>query len=142
MKQKTLTLTGKVNSNGELLMYQGELQEFLKQWKDERVSVTFTIIQRNCSTTLKGYYYQCVVPQMQKALWENGERMTKDDTDKFLRKNSPICYEETPMADKGYHQRIKDIHELSNAEMIEHIETIKQLAAEEYGVYIEDPRRV
>lgn len=39
-----------------------------------------------------------------------------------------------------YSHELRTVAELSNAELIEHIETLKQIAAEEYNTYIDDPR--
>ena len=43
--------------------------------------------------------------------------------------------------EKGnYINELKSVNELSNSELNEHIETLKQIAAEQYGVFIDDPK--
>ena len=52
-------------------------------------------------------------------------------------------YEQIPNIETGeYENRLRKISELSNAELIEHIEFLKQLASEEYYIYIADPNEI
>lgn len=52
-------------------------------------------------------------------------------------------YEQTPDINTGkYETRLRTIVELSNAELIEHIEHLKQIASEEYYIYIADPNEI
>mgnify|MGYP000066182005 FL=1 len=39
-----------------------------------------------------------------------------------------------------YSHDLRTVADLSNAELIEHIETLKQIAAEEYNTFIDDPK--
>ena len=73
-------------------------------------------------------------------MWESGDRRTEEQAERFMRELSPIMYDQQADENGRYRTRIKDIGELDNSEMIEHINTIKQIAAEEYSAYIEDPR--
>lgn len=122
-------------------MYMGELNEFLKGWKGSRIIARFIVASPGSSEALKGYYFNSVVPTFKHAIWEAGERLTEEQTERRLREFSPIMYEQTPNIDTGkYETRLRTIAELSNAELIEHIEFLKQLASEEYYLYIDDPR--
>ena len=122
-------------------MYMGELNAFFKQWKGARIRARFMVASRGSSEALKGYYFNYVVPTFKQAIWESGERKTEQQTERFLRELSPIMYEEIPDIETGkYNARLREITELSNAELIEHIDTLKQIAAEEYSVFIDDPR--
>ena len=122
-------------------MYMGELNEFLKGWKGSRIIARFIVASPGSSEALKAYYFNYVVPTFKHAIWEAGERLTEEQTERRLREFSPIMYEQTPNIDTGkYETRLRTIAELSNAELIEHIEFLKQLASEEYYLYIDDPR--
>ena len=69
------------------------------------------------------------------------ERLTEEQTERRLREFSPIMYVERVNEETGkYSHELRTVAELSNAELIEHIETLKQIAAEEYNTYIDDPR--
>ena len=124
-------------------MYMGELNEFFKQHKGSRVIARFIVASPGSSAALKGYYFNYVVPTFKAAIWEAGERLTEEQTERRLREWSPIMYEQTPNIDTGkYETRLRTIAELSNAELIEHIEFLKQLASEEYYLYIADPNEM
>lgn len=124
-------------------MYMGELNEFFKCWKGSRIIARFIVASPGSSEALKGYYFNYVVPTFKHAIWEAGERLTEEQTERRLREFSPIMYEQTPNIDTGkYETRLRTIAELSNAELIEHIEFLKQLASEEYYLYIADPNEM
>lgn len=143
MKKREITATGTINNNGVLAMYMGELNEFFKGWKGSRIIARFIVASPGSSEALKGYYFNYVVPTFKHAIWEAGERLTEEQTERRLREFSPIMYEQTPNIDTGkYETRLRTIAELSNAELIEHIEFLKQLASEEYYLYIADPNEM
>ena len=143
MKQHEINVAGRVDSYGRLSMYMEELNAFTKKWKDSKVVATFRIYQPGTSAALRGYYYNAVVPTMKRAFWEAGERYTDEQTDCILREYSPIMHQQTADPDTGqYNDEIREIKDLDNSELIEHIEIIKQLAAEEFSVYIEDPNTI
>lgn len=124
-------------------MYMGELNEFFKGWKGSRIIARFIVASPGSSEALKGYYFNYVVPTFKHAIWEAGERLTEEQTERRLREFSPIMYEQIPNIDTGkYETRLRTIAELSNAELIEHIEFLKQLASEEYYLYIADPNEM
>lgn len=143
MKQREIIATGAINNKGQLQMYMGELKAFCGQWKGARVVARFTVIGSGTSEALRGYYYNYVVPTMRRAMWEAGERLTEQDTERRLRAMSPIMAVERVDFETGeYSVEVREIAELSNAELIEHIETIRQLAAEEFSVFIDDPKTI
>jgi len=143
MKKREITATGTVNNQGGLMLFMGEVNEFLKNWKGSKVIVKFSIYQAGSSEALKGYYYNYVVPTLRQAIWDNGERMTEEQTEMFIRELSPIMWEEIPDIETGrYWKNLRSIQSLSNSELIEHIETLKQLAAENFNVYIDDPKSI
>ena len=143
MKKREIAATGTINNNGGLAMYMGEVNEFFKSWKGSRIVARFIVASPGSSEALKGYYFNYVVPTFKNAIWELGERKTEEQTEKFLRELSPIMYEQTPNIETGkYETRLRSVSELSNAELVEHIETLKQIAAIEFNCYIDDPRIV
>lgn len=133
---------GSIDSNGNLAMYMQELNEFFAKNKSSKIICQFTVLKKDASEAIKGYYYLGVIPEFKKAIWMSGDRKTQEQTDLFLRSLSPITREEfiDPLTGK-YDHRIKEINELSNLELSEHIEFLKQIAAEEYGIFIEDPKQ-
>ena len=141
MKRREITATGTINQNGGLAMYMGELNAFFALHKGSRVIARFTIASPGSSAALKGYYFNYVVPTFKHAIWEAGERLTEEQTERRLREFSPIMYVERVNEETGvYSHDLRTVADLSNAELIEHIETLKQIAAEEYNTFIDDPR--
>lgn len=143
MKRRQIQATGTINENGKLQMYMGELNEFFSHWKGARIVARFEVSQSGTSEALKGYYYHYVVPTFRTAIWESGERKTEEETERFLRSISPVAVQTIPDTKTGrYEANMREINDLSNAELIEHIETLKQIGAEEYNIYIEDPNTI
>lgn len=132
--------TGIIDSIGNLKMYMGEAEVAFQAHKNHRVIATFELIPRGTSDALRGYYFGYVVPSVRKGLWALGERKTQKNTEQYLRLLSPITNKESFDPTTGeYTNTIIGISDLDNAGLIEHIEFIKQFAAEELQVYIEDP---
>lgn len=143
MKQREINISGRITSEGKLAMYMQELNAFAQQWKNTRIVATFKIYQPGSSAALRGYYYNYVVPTMKRALWETGERKTDEQTELWLREMSPIMYQQEADPETGkYTTTLREIVDLDNAELIEHIETIKQMAAEDFNTFIDDPNTI
>lgn len=140
MKQREINISGRITSEGKLAMYMQELHSFTQQWKNTRIVATFRVYQPGSSAALRGYYFNCVVPTMKRALWEIGERKTDERTELWLREMSPIMYQQEADPETGkYTTTLREIADLDNSELIEHIETIRQMAAEDFNVFIDDP---
>ena len=143
MKQHEIEVSGRIDNKGRLSMYMEELKAFTSKWKDCKVVATFRVYQPGTSAALRGYYFNAVVPTMKRAFWEAGERYTDEQTERILREYSPIMHQQQADPDTGkYNDEIREIKDLDNSELIEHIEIIKQLAAEQFSVYIEDPNTI
>lgn len=140
MKMREFSCTGKITEKGQLSMYMGELNAFFSKHKGKRVIAKFYVAPMGTSEALKGYYFHVVVPSFRQALYETGVRKTDEQTEIWLREISPVTYESIIDISTGkYSNRIKEISELDNAELVEHIEHLKQIAAEEFNLYIEEP---
>ena len=143
MKPHEKTLTGRITSEGKLALYSGELKEFTSMWRNTRVTVTFKVYNPGTSAALKGYYYNYVVPSFKKAIWESGERKTDEQTERYLRELSPVMYSQIADEETGkYYTEIREIKDLDNSEMIEYLENLKQIAAEEFNIFIDDPKTI
>ena len=132
-----------INNNGGLVMYMGEVNDFFRQHKGSRIIARFIVSKPGSSEALKGYYFNYVVPTFKQAIWESGDRKTEEQTELFLRELSPVMYAEKVNEDTGeYSHELRKIADLSNSELIEHIDFLKQLASEEYYFYIADPNEM
>lgn len=143
MRKREITATGKIDNNGGLKMYMRELNQFFAMHKGSRIIARFIVASPGSSEALKGYYFNYVVPTFRTGIWEAGERLTDEQTETRLRELSPVMYEQIPNIETGeYETRLRKISDLSNAELIEHIEHLKQIAAEEYSIFIDDPKSI
>ena len=143
MKKRKISVTGTIDNNGNLRMYMDELKQFFKMHKGCRVIAKFMIESQGSSEALKGYYYNCVVPSFQEGMWDAGERLTEEEAEIKMRELSPIMLEQEFNENTGKcTTRLREISELSNAELVEYIDHLKQVAAEEYSIYIEDPQSI
>lgn len=138
---RELITTGNVTADGKLKMYMAELNEYCSRHKGERLIITITPESEKASEAIKGYYYNYVVRKFNQARAESGVRENEEETEYFLRTLSPYTskaqYDEQTGKYRGIMREIKD---LTNAELAEHIEHLAQIGAEEYSIYIEEPR--
>lgn len=141
MRTREISTSGIVKEDGRLYMPMEAVNAFFAERKGSRVVARFVIAPRKSSEALKGYYFHYVVPTIRQGLWETGERKTEQQTEEYLRYLSPICWDEVVDAVTGeYSSKLREIKELDNAELIEHIECVRQFAAEELNLYVEDPQ--
>lgn len=141
MRSREYVVTGQVDANGRLLISDADgMNDFFKKWPKTKFIGRFSVAQSGSSEAMKGYYYNKIVPDFKKARWENGDRTTEKDTEKWIREMSPIMVEELADEDTGeYTQELRKINDLDNQEMVMFIDNLKQIAAEEFGFFIEDP---
>jgi hypothetical protein len=140
VNKRKFSVTGQISKNGNLSLYMGELNYFFSLHKGKKVIINFEILPDDLSKALEAYYFNYVVPEFKNAFWNSGERLTDEKVEERLRSFSPIMIEQHYNdVLKCYESRLKEIKKLSNAELIEHIDTLKQIAAEDFGIYIEDP---
>ncbi len=153
MKPHRVNLVGKIDNKGKLLIANmDELREFGKKWKGQTVIMTADVNPGGPSKALKGYYFNKIVPDFQTIFNDTGDRMSLMDVDIRLRSMCPIMVVEIPMEEAGGFalERIKTIYEISSSEtegeissseMVEFIEHLRIIAAQDYHYQIEDPKR-
>lgn len=143
MKQHEIEIAGRINKDGQLTMYMPEIREFAKKHPNTRIIATFRVFNPGTSEALKGYYYNYIVPRFKRAIWDAGERKTDEQTEHYLREISPVMYQQQADPETGqYNTILRKINDLDNSELIEHIEHLKQIGAEEFNIYIEDPSTI
>lgn len=140
MKQHKANIYGRVTGNGKLSLNMQELQQFTSQWKNHKVIVELRVYEPGTSAALRGYYFNYIVPTFRRAIWESGERMTEKQVERKLRELSPIMHVDNFDEKTGkYESSLLEIFQLDNSQLIEHIETMKQIGAEDFNIFIEDP---
>ena len=99
--------------------------------------VRFETAEPGTSAALLGYYYGYVVPTVRTAFYETGERLTEEQTDAFLLANYPGDTSRNDNNGSALYGR-----QLDQRQMLDFLDWLKQYAAENLYVYIEDPRTI
>lgn len=127
-----LSESGIITENGQLRLPMDRLNAFLAANKGKRVVVRFEAAEPGSSELQLAYYFNYIVPTIQTALWENGDRRTEKQVDLWLRQQCASCYNE--------YGGLLEARQISKPDFSDFIEWLKQFAAENLYVYIEDPR--
>lgn len=128
--------SGIIGPDGRFRLPMDRLNQFFADHKGKRVIVQFQAVEPKSSAAQQAYYYNYIVPTIQQALKEKGIRKREDATDRFLISQYP----EELTAGPGMY--ISCGRQLSQAQMYDFIEWLKQYAAENLSVYIDDPRTI
>ena len=127
-----LSESGIITDNGQLRLPMDRLNAFLAANKGKRVVVRFEAAEPGSSELQLAYYFNYIIPTIQTALWENGDRRTEKQVDLWLRQQCASCYNE--------YGGLLEARQISKPDFSDFIEWLKQFAAENLYVYIEDPR--
>ena len=124
--------SGIITYNGQLRLPMDRLNAFFAANKGKRVVVRFEAAEPGSSELQLAYYFNYIVPTIQTALWENGDRRTEKQVDLWLRQQCASCYND--------YGGLLEARQISKPDFSDFIEWLKQFAAENLYVYIEDPR--
>ena len=142
MRRRDLILYGQTDSNGNFLIANKvEMSAHFKEWPKSFFTIKIEINKtKTASIPLIVYYKKKIVPDMQRAFLENGDRYTQEETDLKLRDLSPITQKENYNTDtRKWERETMELEELDNQQLVFFIEHIKDIAAMELGAYIADP---
>ena len=129
--------SGVITVSGQLRMPMDRLNAFFSKHKGERVVVKFESAEPGSSELQLAYYYNYIVPTISAALHEQGTRMRERAVDKWLVEQYPGEKDERIL---GFGDDVKEARNLDKRQMFDFLEWLKQFAAENLYVYIEDPR--
>lgn len=132
MKTDKISESGIISENGLLRMPMDRLKAFFAEHKGERVVVRFEAAAPGSTALQLAYYYNYIVPTIQTALLETGERKTERQTDVWLRQQCVHCT-------SGWGD-LMEARQMSKTDFSLFLEWLKQFAAENLYVYIEDPK--
>lgn len=132
MKADKISESGIITDNGQLRLPMDRLNAFFAANKGKRVVVRFEAAEPGSSELQLAYYFNYIVPTIQTALWENGDRRTEKQVDLWLRQQCASCYND--------YGGLLEARQISQPDFSDFIEWLKQFAAENLYVYIEDPR--
>ena len=132
MKADKISESGIITNNGQLRMPMDRLNAFFAANKGKRIVVRFEAAEPGSTELQLAYYFNYIVPTIQTALWENGDRRTEKQVDLWLRQQCASCYND--------YDGLLEARQISKPDFSDFIEWLKQFAAENLYVYIEDPR--
>ena len=124
--------SGIITDNGQLRLPMDRLNAFFTVNKGKRVVVRFEAAEPGSTELQLAYYFNYIVPTIQTALWETGDRRTEKQVDLWLRQQCASCYND--------YGGLLEARQISKPDFSDFIEWLKQFAAENLYVYIEDPR--
>lgn len=144
MKPHSVTIVGKVSNQGKpLIANKAEMDQFFKGWENETFIMEVNVYPKNNARALIAYYEKKVVPDYQMIFREvDGERLTLCQVDEKLKQMSPVMIEEIPEKESGGFKlvKLKNIYEVSNSQLVEYVNHIRNIAARDYGWKIIDPK--
>lgn len=135
MKTTKISESGLVFDDGALRMPMDRLNAFFADHKGCRITATFEATEPGTPIAQQSYYYRYVLPTIVDALREQGTRKTEEQTDRWLMEEYPGG------KDHGMETKVF-ARELDKTQMADFLEWLKQFAAENLSVYIEDPRTI
>ena len=125
--------SGIITDNGQLRLPMDRLNAFFAANKGKRVVVRFEAAAPGSTALQRAYYYNYVIPCVVEALREQGTRKSEDATDRWLISQYPGGFRYD-----GAEQHVA--RQLTTTQMSDFLDWLKQYAAENLYVYIEDPR--
>ena len=132
MKPNSISETGVIGTDGKLRLPMDRLNQFFADNKGKRIFVRFECQEPGSSAALLAYYYNYVIPTVRQAMKEKR-------TDAWILKNYPGDKSESNI---GLGEDVEEGRHLTQWQMIDMLEWLKQFAAENLNVYIEDPKTI
>lgn len=129
---KTISESGTISNEGKLRMPMDRVNAFLMSNKGKRVIVRIDAAEPGMTAAQMAYYTNYILPEVQKAMAETGERMSVERVEEFLLSEYPF----TPCRDDG--SMITSVRQMTGPQMSEFITWLQQYAAENLYIYIED----
>lgn len=122
-----------ITPDGLLRMPMDRLKAFFAEHKGERVVVVFKAAGKEQSKLQTAYYYNYVLPCIVDGMRETGVYISESKADKWLIEQYP-----GDLLNDGKQPVFG--RELNQTQMSDFLDWLKQFAAENLYIYIEDPR--
>lgn len=139
MKETKISESGMIGQDGRLRLPMDRINAFCAENKGKRVIVRFVAAEPHSSAAQLAYYYNYVVPTVAAALYEQGTRMHETKVDKWLVEQYPGEKDERQI---GIGTDVTEARQFAQSQMIDFLEWLKQYAAENLYIYIDDPKTI
>ena len=131
MKTK-ISESGLIGTDGKMRLPMERLNEFFAAHAGKRIVMTIEAVVPGSSAAQLSYYFRYIVPTIQQALYELGERKTEKQVDLWLRQQCGYCYND--------YGGLLEARQMTQPDFSDFLDWIKQYAAENLYVYIEDSK--
>lgn len=139
MKSSTISESGLIGQDGRMRLPMERLNQFFADHKGERIIIKIEAAKQGSTSAQIAYYYSYILPTVQQALKEMGERKTLKQTDGWLIDMYPGEKDERIL---GFGDDVKEARQMDRQQMFDFLEWLKEFAAENLYVYIEDPKTI
>jgi hypothetical protein len=129
MKGTLITEAGRIDADGRIWLPMDRIGQFCKEHPGDGVIVKIEVLERHSSSAMIRYYYGYVLPTCRVAFAKLGKLETEKQIDRELWNYYP-----------GEHDPGQELREAPQSHVIGFLEWLKQFAAENLEVYIEDPK--
>lgn len=129
--------SGIISDDGKLRLPMFRVNAFCLANKGKRVIVRIEAAAPGSTELQRAYYYNYVVTTIAAALYEQGTRKSEMAVDKWLVDEYPGDKEESEI---GLGVEVTEARQFNKSQMFDFLEWLKQYAAENLYVYVEDPR--
>ena len=137
MRADKISESGLIGKDGKLRLPMDRLNAWFASHPGERITVRFEAAPQHSTAAQTAYFYNYIVPTVANAFYEQGTRMSEKNVDKWLVSQYPGDKTEQVL---GIGEPITEAREFDKNQMSDFIDWIKQFAAEELSVYVEDSK--
>lgn len=125
--------SGMVGNDGKMRLPMDRLNAFFAEHKGQRITIQVEAAVPGSTAAQIAYYYNYIIPTIVEALKEQGTRKSESAVDRWLVEQYP--------GEKEYEgMELQTGGQLTKTMMNDFLEWLKQFAAENLYVYIEDPK--
>ena len=135
MAANNISESGMISADGRLLLPMDRINAFFAEHKGERLVVRFTADVPGSTNAQQTYYYQYVLPTIRQAFKDLGERKTETQIDRLL-----VGLYPGDKTEREFGMDVLEAEAFDRGQMSEFLDWLKQYAAENLYVYIEDPK--
>ena len=127
--------SGMVGNDGKMRLPMDRLNAFFAEHKGQRIIIQVEAAAPGSTAAQIAYYYNYIIPTIVEALKEQGTRKSESAVDRWLVEQYP--------GEKEYEgMELQTGGQLTKTMMNDFLEWLKQFAAENLFVYIDDPRTI
>lgn len=128
MKADKISESGTIGKDGKLRLPMDRINQFTADNKGMRVIATFEVVEPGSTVAQQSYFYSYILPTCQQAFKELGNRYSLGTLEILLLSE--------------YGSNLTSVRNLDKSRMSDFIDWLKQYAAENLNVYIEDARTI